>query len=161
MLRLAHPGTPQGWTHTAAPLCSEALRVARVTALGAGSFPCWAGLRAEAGPQCRPTHLPRGSERVPVLTVMTSCLACSFQHFWWTGFDLSWVEPPRHAAGGSGFGRNRQPPEPPWGRSAHHELGATFRLLRIVLPCIRACKCLSESLLSERRVCTPDCWVTC
>lgn len=58
-------------------------------------------------------------------------------------------------------GWNRQPPELPRGRSAHHELGAAFRLLRIVLPCTRACKCLSESLLSERPVCTPDCWVTC
>lgn len=112
MLRLAHPGTPQGWTHTAAPLCSEALRVARVTALGAGSFPCWAGLQAKAGPQCRPTHLPRGPEWVPVLTVMTSCPACSFQHFWWTGFDLSWVEPPRQPRAGVVLGGTASPPNP-------------------------------------------------
>lgn len=32
-----------------------------------------------------------------------------------------------------GFGRNRQPPPLPWGRSAHHELGAWLLVCRAPL----------------------------
>lgn len=64
----------------------------------------------------------------PVLTVMMRCPACSFQHFWWTGFALSRVNARGTAASHTERAcvvSGKPPaPHPPWGRSAHHELGA-------------------------------------